>query len=147
MTGAILGIALNTFLPDGLGFYESILGWGVGLLLLLPCYFLRVMGAGDVKLVAMVGAFVGLANIMIVLLYIMVAGGVLALVVALLRGKLPKLIDNLAVIFLSALTFNRSGTMKEKISVLDVGSTSIEKLPYGVAIACGTMTFLILSYL
>ncbi|MDE2389309.1 MAG: prepilin peptidase, partial [Betaproteobacteria bacterium] len=59
ITGTIFGVALNTFLFPETGFLDSAAGLGLGLLLLLPLYLLRVMGAGDVKLLAMVGAFVG----------------------------------------------------------------------------------------
>jgi prepilin peptidase CpaA len=142
--GAALGVLLNTILPEGSGFIEAIAGWGVGLLLLLPFYLLRTLGAGDVKLVAMVGAFVGLHEIFVVLLYIMITGGVLALLVAFFRGKLRQLIENFVVMLLMVLSFKKSGPLKEKLSVLEVGSTSIEKLPYGVAIAAGTAIFLVM---
>jgi len=140
--GAVLGVLLNTILPEGAGFIKAIAGWGVGLLLLLPFYLLRTMGAGDVKLVAMVGSFVGSHEIFVVLLYIMITGGVLALLAALIRGTLRRLIDNFVVMLLMVLPFKKSGPLKEKMSILEVGSTSMEKLPYGVAIAAGTAIFL-----
>jgi prepilin peptidase CpaA len=56
VTGVALGIALNSFVPDGLGFTSAALGMLAGLVGLFPLYLLRIWGAGDVKLMAVVGA-------------------------------------------------------------------------------------------
>lgn len=146
-SGALLGILLNTFLPTGIGLLESFVGWGIGLLLLLPLYLLRMMGAGDVKLMAMVGAFVGSSNIFGVFLYTLIAGGVLALVVSLQRGVLRRLMDNLTLMFLLALSINKSRSLKGNFSVSEEAPDSVGKLPYGIAIAVGTVTFLTINHL
>ncbi len=67
--GAGLGLLLNSVLPEGYGFvsslpgalglWKALAGLGLGLLIMLPLYMLRALGAGDVKLMAMVGAFLG----------------------------------------------------------------------------------------
>lgn len=148
--GASLGILLNVFLPlpAGIGILESLMGWSVGLLLLLPLYLLRLMGAGDVKLMAMVGAFVGTNDIFAVFLYTLIAGGVLALVVSLQRGVLRKLMDNLTLMFLPALSANKSKSLNDNFLVPEEETPdSVGKLPYGIAIAVGTVTFLAINHL
>src|SRR5215212_8490883 len=66
-TGGLHGLAL------GAG------GWTIGLALFLPMFLLRGMGAGDVKLLAAVGAWLGPMGVVWCALYSVLAGGVLAL--------------------------------------------------------------------
>jgi prepilin peptidase CpaA len=68
----------------GAGF--ALLGWAVGLGLFLPIYLLRGMGAGDVKLLAALGAWLGPGRTVWVALYGAVAGGVLGLLLAVTSG-------------------------------------------------------------
>jgi prepilin peptidase CpaA len=64
-------------LPGALGW--SAAGWGVGFLLFLSLFLLGAMGAGDVKLLAAMGAWLGPGAVCWVAIYGSVAGGVLAL--------------------------------------------------------------------
>jgi prepilin peptidase CpaA len=145
LPGAIIGLLFNTFLPQemgGLGILTSLAGLGVGLAVLLPLYLLRAMGAGDIKLMAMIGTFVGPASMLNVTLYILLAGGVLAIGVVLLRGKLAKLIDNLKIMLLMRL----AGSSMASLPATGMLPESIGKLPYGVAIAAGTLVYLAMGY-
>src|SRR6478672_7302054 len=95
--GMALGIAISathaTSMRTGLG--AGTAGALTGLVLLLPLYVLRLLGAGDVKLMAMVGAFVGPSGTLGALLYVVVTGGIAALLVAARRGALRRLLENL----------------------------------------------------
>jgi prepilin peptidase CpaA len=73
----------------------SVAGWGIGLALFLPFFLLRGMGAGDVKLLAAFGAWLGPWQVVWTALYGAVAGGVLALVLALGSGYLREALRNL----------------------------------------------------
>ena len=53
-------------------------GLALGLLLLLPLYLLGACGAGDVKLMAMTGAFLGPQDALGAILMTFLAGGLLA---------------------------------------------------------------------
>ena len=55
---ALLSGVLMARTPSA-GAIQALSGLALGFVLLLPCYALGVMGAGDVKLMAMVGAFLG----------------------------------------------------------------------------------------
>ncbi|MDN5752655.1 MAG: prepilin peptidase [Nitrosospira sp.] len=147
--GAVVGVLSNAMLPQemgGLGVLDSLAGLGVGLVLLLPLYLLRAMGAGDVKLMAMTGAFLGARGAISALLCVLLAGGVLALGVAWRQGKLRGLLYNLKMLlFIGA----AGGSMRDLPVVgnhPDSAAESVGKLPYGVAIAAGTMVYLGLAH-
>jgi prepilin peptidase CpaA len=69
----------------GLG--ASVLGLVLGLVLMLPGHFLGGTGAGDVKLFAAVGSLLGPMGILAAFFYTVLAGGLLAFVVAISRGR------------------------------------------------------------
>jgi prepilin peptidase CpaA len=62
-------------------------GAAVGLLVFLPLYFLRGMAAGDVKLMAMVGAFTGPMLAFEIALATFFAGGVMAVAMVIGQGS------------------------------------------------------------
>src|SRR4051812_27112196 len=70
------------------GIEAGIAGCALALALWLPLYALGGMGAGDVKLMATIGMWIGPAAVLHALLYASIAGGLLALTVALFRGVL-----------------------------------------------------------
>ena len=75
---------------EGLGW--SLVGTVVGLALLMPAYAIGGMGAGDVKLLAMVGAFLGVMAGLEVMLWTFVLAACMALIVLVWRYGLPALI-------------------------------------------------------
>jgi prepilin peptidase CpaA len=80
--GALAAVLLGFTQPDPGGWapMAAPAGWLVGLLVALPLYLARALGGGDVKLIAMVGAFVGPSHVLAAVLLIFITGGVLALV-------------------------------------------------------------------
>jgi prepilin peptidase CpaA len=72
-----IALVLKTQAAGFEGLLMAIGGLGVGLAMLLPLYAPRVMGAGDVKLVGVAGAFLGPHGALIAGLMTLVAGGVL----------------------------------------------------------------------
>ncbi len=84
--GAALALGLHAAataagLPHSAGarWWSPLGGALTGLALMLPLYLLRAMGAADVKLMAVVGAFAGAATVAAAVLYTMLAGGLLSL--------------------------------------------------------------------
>lgn len=59
LSGVIAGFGVNTFLSGGHGLRNASLGLLCALLVYVPLYLIRGMGAGDVKLMAAVGAIAG----------------------------------------------------------------------------------------
>jgi prepilin peptidase CpaA len=78
---------------SGVGF--SLAGWLVGVAFFLPFFALGGMGAGDVKLLGAVGAWLGPVAVIWVALFTSIAGGVMGLVVAAFSGYLTKAFTNL----------------------------------------------------
>ena len=75
LLGLVAGLGLQ-YLGNGLqGVASGLLGAGVGLACFTPFYMLRSMGAGDVKLLAAVGAFLGPQGAFYAALFSLLAGG------------------------------------------------------------------------
>jgi prepilin peptidase CpaA len=70
------------------GLQAAATGWVVGAALFLPFFLFGGMGAGDVKLLAALGAWLGPWDVIWLAIYASVAGGLMAVAVALARGYL-----------------------------------------------------------
>jgi prepilin peptidase CpaA len=91
------------------------------------------MGAGDVKLMAAVGCLAGMDSVAYLLIWTALAGGVMAIALALWRGRLTETLKNMGALALH----HRSEGLTPHPS-LNVDSTWTLRLPYGLAIAAGT---------
>jgi prepilin peptidase CpaA len=80
-----VGLAAAGFGRVGLG--AAVLGCLLGLAFMMPGHIFGATGAGDVKLLAAAGALLGPADTVYAFLYTAIAGGVLALVVAVARRR------------------------------------------------------------
>jgi len=144
--GAAYGLVYNALFPlfpRDIGILFALGGLVVGLGVFLPMYALRVMGAGDVKLMAMVGAFLGASATFSAALATFIAGGVLAIAVAVCTGTVARMIRNVAMMFRGTMLTFATG-----VGGLTVhGGPSAGKMPYGLAIATGTIGYLILAQL
>lgn len=142
------GIAVNMLSPDiaglpgaasgALGAWHAVQGMGIGFAALLPFYCMRVLGAGDVKLMAMIGAFVGPGAIAIIIFMSFIVGGLLSLAVALRRRKFRQLVTNLQAMLI-ALYLNM---LARKAEELAAPAASVGTLPYAIAIGGGTFLYL-----
>nr|WP_314540967.1 A24 family peptidase [uncultured Massilia sp.] len=136
--GMLAALALHALLPaalGGLGIVSALGGLALGLAILMPMYALRLMGAGDVKLLAMVGAFVGAGQVPAVALATLLAGGVLALLVAAWQGSLRRLLGNTRQMMVHGGMSALAGFMTPAVAPAAPASG---RLPYAVAIAAGT---------
>ena len=143
-SGALLGVLLNSVALPGVtpaGPWLALGGLAVGLGLLLPMYALKALGAGDVKLMAMVGAFLGPRPAVFAVLCSLLAGGVLALAVALCQGTLRQALANARQLLLQGWLRAAAGEVPR------VGAPSVAggNLPYAIAIAAGTAISLALA--
>ena len=100
------------------------------------------MGAGDVKLMAAVGAVVGWPNWFGIFIVTAIIGGIMALILVAARGRVQKTFWNVAFI-LSELRGGRPAYMRRE--ELDVKNPKALGLPHGAVIAVGTVFFLALS--
>jgi prepilin peptidase CpaA len=144
LAGVLTGLALNGFLDQGRPglFVASMMGIGIAFGVYFILYALRAMGAGDVKLMAAVGAIVGWPNWFGIFIITAVLGGVMAMILIVARGRVKKTFWNVAFI-LSELKSGRPAYMRKE--ELDVKSPKSLGLPHGAVIAVGTIFFLALS--
>lgn len=149
--GACAALLLHTLLASGDGFFSansgalgplaSIEGLALGLAILLPMYMLRAMGAGDVKLLAMVGAFTGPGAIVGIAIATMLAGGLLAIAVSVYTGNLAKMVNNSYHMVLHSVL----GSIAGDVTTVPAPNAPSGKLPYAIAIAAGTASYLALA--
>lgn len=98
LTGPAIALALLAhFWFEGFaGLRGSFVGMLVAGALLLPGFILRFTGAGDVKLMAAVGAWFAFPHAVMAALLAFIAGGVVALIIAARRGILRHTLWNTA---------------------------------------------------
>ena len=144
--GSVSALIYSTFMPfspqQGLGW--SLGGFSLGLIFMLPLYILGMMGAGDVKLMAMVGAFLGMTHTLYALQFVVVSGGLAALAFALWHQSLLRLVGNIKLSLTSLLPSTKGGF---RLQVTGVGQESVGKFPNAVSITFGTTAYLIANQL
>ena len=121
----------------GLG--QAALGLGLAVLIYLPLYALRGMGAGDVKLTAALGALVGWQDWWRILILSAALGLVLALLLMALHKRFRKTLSNTAYIIWEMTHLRAPHRRSEE---LDLDSPRSYKLPHGAVIALGTLALL-----
>jgi len=144
--GATLGLLMSMLAPAsphmGLGFALS--GLALGLVLMLPLYLMGVLGAGDVKLMAMAGTYLGGAATLQAVAFVFITGGLIALAVVLWRRAWLPMLSNLKSIFLMLRVAPE--TLVHPRGVL-ASMPSVGRLPYGVSICAGTLAYLVFHQL
>jgi prepilin peptidase CpaA len=93
---AALGITMAMTHLDGVGVAGALEGLLVGLLLMLPGHVIGRTGAGDVKLLAALGTLLGPRSIAMAFLYTAIAGGGIAVLVAMRRRRLRETLEGTA---------------------------------------------------
>lgn len=127
-TAIVLSAAETGGLPT-----TALLGLGVALLVTFPLFAFGALGAGDAKLAAAVGAFLGVEGLLSAAIFGGLAGGLLGLFWSIRRGVIiPVLIETgHRLVYLA--TFGRRGA---RVTIQDADARTI---PYGVAIAAGAV--------
>jgi prepilin peptidase CpaA len=136
LTGAIAGAGFGlAFGGGGVSPSEAALGLALGLALMLPGHMIGATGAGDVKLMAAIGVFLGPSLVFRAFLYSALAGGVFALAIAARRGLLADTLLGTT----QLVTAPAAG--RDAI----VEPTRRNRFAYGPAIAAGTLITLLVQ--
>lgn len=134
--GLLLHLAVYGF-EGFLSSFTAMLVCGIVFLLFL---LVGGVGAGDLKLMMAVGALSGLHYVSSELVLTALAGGVGAVIYALKRGHLKKLISNCFVL----LGHHKNNGFKSH-PVLNVDNPEMLRMPYGVFIALGAFGALLMA--
>lgn len=131
--GMVLGLALQFWTHGAAGMLAGLGGIGIGLLIFIPFYALGGMAAGDVKLMGAVGAFLGPMPALLAVAFTLMAGGVLAFCVLIIRrGALESLRRYLSIAHCLLVTGRIS-----YVPPAD-GEAATAPFPYALAILTGT---------
>jgi len=133
--GLGMGIAVNVMASGFSGLKTSLLGAGLGLLILLPFVFLRSLGAGDWKLAGALGAFVGPGVLVDLLMGSVFIAGIMALGLVIYKRRLKETLRNIGRLLVSMLTFHMPA------SEVSLDNPQSLKIPYGVALALSTVCY------
>jgi prepilin peptidase CpaA len=132
------GYSALAFGWEGLGW--SLVGTAVGLALLLPLYAIGGMGAGDVKLLAGVGAWVYATHTVYAFAATAVAGAVLAVGMVLARRAWKRHYAQFQVILNEIMVIRNPDQLA---SIAAQRKPTMLLLPYGIPIAIGTIGYFV----
>lgn len=135
-TGFVYNLAANGW--DGL--WIAFAGMCVGLLTLLPLYAVGGMGAGDVKLMAGMGAWLGWQVTLWAFVYTVVVGAVMAIVMVLSRKAWSKHYNQFLMIFSEWMTIKDPKKLSE---IAAERKPTMYLLPYGIPICIGSIAYFI----
>jgi prepilin peptidase CpaA len=141
--GAAVGIALCAFLgPPAFGWIFALKGFALGFGAYFVLYLMHGMSAGDVKLMAAVGAVVGWENWVGIFILTAILGGIAAICLAAMRKRLGKTLWNVGFILGEMKSGRPAYLAREE---LDVKSAQALRLPHGAVIALAAICFLGMS--
>lgn len=135
---ALGGLAFCTWYAGAAGLIWSLQGLGIGLAVLLPLYLIGGMGAGDVKLYAGVGAWVGPMVLPWAFVVSAVVGGLMALAMVAWSGEYARHWALLQTIGHEILTIRDPAKLS---AIAAERKPSMTLLPYGIPLAVGSIAY------
>ncbi|MFB0918662.1 MAG: prepilin peptidase, partial [Clostridiaceae bacterium] len=124
----------------------------VGFLIFLVPYIMKAMGAGDIKLLAAIGALTDWRTVLIIAVFTALSGGVITLVIRAAQGGLlntfkrtGRLLLHYFFAILYAVTSLPTMEMRKRKYELEITGKRDEYIPYALAIAVGCIITLIIS--
>lgn len=133
----IIAAVINVFMDGFNGITTTLVGFSLGIAILFIPFYLGGMGAGDVKLLAFIGALKGTSFVFITAIYMALVGGIIALAILLFRKGWAKN----AIYYLVGRKFGLSIPLSFDKQALTT------TYPYGVAISLGAVFALVFQEL
>jgi len=121
-----IGLFTHCFLGGFNGFLGSLTGLILGALPLFVLFFIGGMGAGDVKLLAAIGALKGYQFSLYTLFYSALVGGGMAFIFILWNGTVKKTISNLFLLIRHPIK-----------GISEIEDSEQQYIPFGCAISLG----------
>jgi len=145
MSALVLGFGLNALIayPSPLeGVLLAAKGFALAFILNMAMYMLHMTGAGDVKLLAAIGAMVGVSDFLGIFVLTALLGGVLAIGLMLVKGRVRQTLWNVGFMVGELMKWRAPHVTREQ---LDVGSEKALRLPGAVRICLGVVAFLVMA--
>lgn len=136
------GLAYNIYDNGYAGFTFAFYGMSIGLLTLLPLYAVGGMGAGDVKLMAGIGAWLGAAITWYAFVATVIVGAVMAVIMAFWSGNWEK---HYAQFFM---IWNEWMAVKNPVKLAEIAKERKPRmflLPYGIPICIGSLIYFVMA--
>jgi len=134
---AAAGLLYHTMTGGASGLLAAASGWVIGGAIFFLPFALGGLGAGDIKLLAALGAWLGPSDTVWLSLFTGVAGGVLAVGVSLFHGYLREALRN---VWMLLMHWRVAGI--RPLPELTLEAQRGPKLAYGVAVLAGTVVTL-----
>ena|SRR5690348_8437098 len=131
---ALAGLAYGVIDGGSAGLFAAIAGWVAGAVIFMPFFLLGGMGAGDVKLLAAIGTWIGVPDVLWAAIYTSIAGGVLAVIVSLARGYLGTALSNIRKMLAYWMTVG-----PRPYAGVTLESGTAVRLPYAIPIFIGVV--------
>jgi prepilin peptidase CpaA len=132
---AATGLLLAMYGISSITVTSALAGLAIGFLMMLPGHVFRATGAGDVKLFAAAGTLLGSGRVVTAFLFVAIAGGILAAVIAFRRGRFGRTMK------LTGRLLGRQATSKADIE----SATEHNRFSYGPAIAIGCVIAMLIG--
>ncbi|MBW3542199.1 MAG: A24 family peptidase [Planctomycetes bacterium] len=134
LSGLVYGLVAGGWL----GLWDGFLGMVVGLACLLPLYAVGGMGAGDVKLLAGVGAWLGPQITFYAFCVSSIVGALMAVAMVAYRRTFRKHYENFVVILTEWMTVKNPA---ELAKIAAERKSQMFLLPYGIPICIGSIAY------
>ncbi len=135
--GAVAGVLFHWATGGWSAGILSLAGWTVGIAILLVPFALGGLGGGDVKLLGALGAWLGPTNAVWLGLYTGIAGGIIAILVAVSSGYLGQAVTNLRTLLIH---WRINGI--RPLAELTLATSAGPRVAYAVPILAGTVATL-----
>jgi prepilin peptidase CpaA len=129
-----LGVILHTAFGSWHGSLFALEGAVLALALLITPVLIRVLGAGDWKLMGAVGAFMGPALVLVILFGSLLVSGLMAMVQMMRTHRVVETLRNMVVLVRGVFAFGLKANAQASLD-----SPHSLKLPFGVAVALATI--------
>ena len=132
------GLAYSAWVGGWAGLGDGLVGMCVGLATLLPLYAVGGMGAGDVKLMAGIGAWLGASATWNAFVVSVIVGAIMAVAMVAWRKSWKKHCGNFSQIMLEFMTVKSPGELSR---IAAERKPQMLLLPYGIPICIGSIAY------
>jgi len=132
------GLAYSAWVGGWAGLEDGLVGMCVGLATLLPLYAVGGMGAGDVKLMAGIGAWLGASATWNAFVVSVIVGAIMAIGMVAWRRSWKKHCGNFSQIVLEFMTVKSPGELSR---IAEERKPQMLLLPYGIPICVGSIAY------